>query len=48
MAMAERKVYKHYKPEWEQVPPPTASFRAILKWGDPNEFKEPNERLLLL
>ena len=46
--MAERKVYKHYKPEWAQVPPPTASFRAILKWGDPNEFKEPNERLLLL
>jgi len=43
--MAERKVYKHYKPEWEQVPPPPASFRSILKWGDPNEFKEPNERL---
>ena len=43
--MAERKVYKNFKPEWEQVPPPPASFRSILKWGDPNEFKEPNERL---
>ena len=46
--MAERKIYKDFKPEWEQVPPPTGSFRSILKWGDPHEFKEPNERLFKL
>lgn len=46
--MAERKVYKGFKPEWEQVPPPRGSFRSILKWGDPFEFKEPNERLFQL
>ncbi|MCP4157751.1 MAG: FAD-binding oxidoreductase, partial [bacterium] len=43
--MAERKKYKDFKPEWEVVPPPPKTFRSILKWGDPNEFKEPNERL---
>ena len=43
--MAERKIYKDYKPEWEIVPPPPKSFRSILKWGDHDEFKEPNERL---
>ena len=46
--MAERKVYKGFKPEWEQVPPKADSFRSILKWGNPNEFKEPNERLFKL
>ncbi|MEL3905593.1 MAG: FAD-binding oxidoreductase [Treponema sp.] len=46
--MAERKMYKEFKPEWEQVPPPAGTFRSILKWGNPNEFKEPNERLFKL
>lgn len=46
--MSERKIYKGFKPEWEQVPPPAGAFRSILKWGDPNEFKEPNERLFKL
>ena len=43
--MADRKKYKDFKPEWEVVPPPRKTFRSILKWGDPDEFKEPNERL---
>jgi len=46
--MAERKTYKGFKPEWEVVPPPEKSFRSILKWGDPGEFKEPNEGLFKL
>ncbi|OQY38970.1 MAG: FAD-binding oxidoreductase [Spirochaetaceae bacterium 4572_7] len=43
--MAEKKKYKGFKPEWEIVPPPPKTFRSILKWGDDNEFKEPNEAL---
>lgn len=46
--MSERKQYKGYKPQWEVVPPPSSSFRSLLKWGDKNEFKEPNERLFTL
>lgn len=46
--MAERKKYKGFKPEWEQVPPPPGTFRSILKWGNQKEFKEPNERLFTL
>jgi alkyldihydroxyacetonephosphate synthase len=40
--------YKGFKPEWEDTAPPAGSFRSILKWGDPGEFKEPNERLYRL
>ena len=43
--MGKRYTYKDFKPVWEQVPPPKGSFRSVLKWGNPNEFKEPNERL---
>lgn len=32
-------------PEWEHTAPPEKSFRSILKWGSPTEFKSPNERL---
>lgn len=46
--MSERKNYKKFKPQWEQVPPPEKSFRSLLKWGDANSFKEPNESLYLL
>lgn len=46
--MEERKIYKGYKPEWEIVPPLPKTFRSILKWGNPDEFKEPNERLFKL
>lgn len=45
--MAKRKHYKGFKPEWEVVPPKKNSFRSALKWGDPLEFKEPNERLYI-
>lgn len=37
--------YKGYHPNWENEPPKPGSFRAALKWGDPNAFKEPNEGL---
>ncbi|WP_024466721.1 FAD-binding oxidoreductase [Treponema pedis] len=43
--MGKRYKYRDFKPVWEQVPPPKESFRSVLKWGNPNEFKEPNERL---
>ncbi|MCG8451908.1 MAG: FAD-binding oxidoreductase [Spirochaetales bacterium] len=46
--MAERKKYHGFKPEWETVPPQPGSYRSILKWGNPQEFKEPNERLYAL
>jgi len=34
-----------YTPPWTESPPPPDSFRAILKWGSPTEFKHPNWRL---
>ena len=40
--------YHGFKPEWEHEPPPSGSFRSILKWGDPDGHKEPNERLYRL
>lgn len=43
--MSERKQYKKFKPQWEEVPPAFETFRSLLKWGDKNVFKEPNERL---
>jgi alkyldihydroxyacetonephosphate synthase len=46
--MSERKKYKGFKPQWENVPPPAKTFRSILKWGDNDEFKEPNESLFKL
>lgn len=42
------KKYEDFRPDWENESPPKASFRAIFKWGDPDEFKEPNERLYKL
>ncbi len=32
-------------PEWVEEAPPEGSYRSILKWGDPNAFKHPNQRL---
>ena len=46
--MSERKKYREFKPEWEVVPPPEKSFRSLFKWGNPEGFKEPNERLYKL
>ena len=37
--------YKGFKPKWENYAPKKGTYRSILKWGDPNEYKEPNERL---
>lgn len=37
--------YKDFRPDWENEAPPKNSFRAIMKWGDPKEFKAPNEGL---
>jgi alkyldihydroxyacetonephosphate synthase len=34
-----------YTPPWTESPPPPGTYRALLKWGDPNEFKHPNWRL---
>ncbi len=34
-----------YSPPWTESPPPPGSFRSILKWGSPTEFKHPNHRL---
>ncbi|SKA97045.1 alkyldihydroxyacetonephosphate synthase [Caloramator quimbayensis] len=32
-------------PDWFHEAPPEGSYRSILKWGDPNEFKHPNKKL---
>jgi len=34
-----------FMPPWTESPPPPGTFRALLKWGDPNEFKHPNRGL---
>ena len=39
---------KPYYPEWCEEAPPEQSYRSILKWGDPREFKHPNKRLYAL
>ncbi len=32
-------------PQWENNPPKKRSYRSILKWGAPDQFKHPNHRL---
>ena len=39
------KKYQGFRPEWEHEAPPAKSYRSIFKWGNPAEFKNPNERL---
>lgn len=39
------KEYKGFLPNWYEEMPPEKSYRSILKWGDPKEFKHPNWRL---
>jgi alkyldihydroxyacetonephosphate synthase len=39
------KIDRGFAPEWYEETPPAKSYRSILKWGDPNEFKHPNARL---
>lgn len=36
---------KGFQPQWCEEAPPKGSYRSILKWGDPGEFKHPNPRL---
>lgn len=33
-------------PPWTDSPPPPGSYRAILKWGDPNAYKHPNRHFV--
>lgn len=37
-----------FYPKWCEEAPPANSYRSILKWGDPKEFKHPNKRLYAL
>ncbi len=37
-----------FRPTWCEEIPPEGSYRSILKWGDPKEFKHPNDRLYSL
>ncbi|PKL25048.1 MAG: FAD-binding oxidoreductase [Spirochaetae bacterium HGW-Spirochaetae-3] len=37
-----------FKPEWFEGDLPAKSFRSILKWGDPKEYKHPNRKLFAL
>ncbi|WP_315116418.1 FAD-binding oxidoreductase [uncultured Clostridium sp.] len=34
-----------FYPDWHKEAPPEGSYRSILKWGDPKEFKHPNKKL---
>jgi alkyldihydroxyacetonephosphate synthase len=40
--------HNEFIPEWCEQAPPEGSYRSILKWGDPNEFKHPNSKLYRL
>ena len=39
---------EEFKPDWYEEAAPADSYRSILKWGSPKEFKHPNERLFAL
>lgn len=39
------KKYNGFLPKWSEDAPPKDSYRSILKWGAPNEFKHPNAKL---
>lgn len=36
---------KSFYPKWTDAPPEQGTYRSIFKWGDPDEFKHPNQRL---
>lgn len=36
---------KSFYPKWTDTPPEPGTYRSIFKWGDPNRFKHPNQRL---
>lgn len=37
-----------FYPDWYEGTPPEGSYRSILKWGAPDEFKHPNRKLYAL
>jgi alkyldihydroxyacetonephosphate synthase len=37
-----------FTPPWTESAPPPGTFRSILKWGSPTEFKHPNRHLVEL
>lgn len=39
---------KDFYPNWYEDVPPEGSYRSILKWGAPDEFKHPNRKLYAL
>lgn len=39
------KPYKGFRPDWQEKRAPEGSYRSILKWGDPDFFKIPKEKL---
>lgn len=39
------KPYKDFRPDWQEKRAPEGSYRSILKWGDPDFFKIPKEKL---
>lgn len=43
--MGKNKQDEAFFPNWCEEAPPAGTYRSILKWGDPNEFKHPNKRL---
>jgi alkyldihydroxyacetonephosphate synthase len=42
------KKYNGFTPDWYEETAPEKSYRSILRWGDPKEFKHPNWRLFKL
>ncbi len=42
------KPYKGFSPDWFTERAPEKSYRSIYKWGDPNAYKIPRERLYTL
>ena len=36
---------KSFYPKWTDEPPEQGTYRSIFKWGDPDKFKHPNQRL---
>lgn len=42
------KPYKDFEPQWIKQSPNPKSYRAIMKWGDPEKYKAPKEGLYKL
>ena len=36
---------KSFYPKWTDTPPESGTYRSIFKWGDPDKFLHPNQRL---